>query len=190
MLKTIKWSEDRVLSLKLSENKYGLAQMRKNHLMEFYGVFHETDEWAGIDLNKEKILFCLFVAENRLKSLYSSIIEKDIVQPNSRPIIKRMLSANLGQGLYGGAKLIELTDTYSQLPENIIKPDLSTKNDLEIIYSHELCGVYGDPEKIRKRILAFIETGVNWDESKCFLFKDIQPPPHECSVNVRGSAHG
>lgn len=153
--------------------------MRKNHLMEFYGVFHEADEWTDIDLNNEDILFCLFVAENRLKPLYSSIVERHSVKPNSRPIIKRMLSANLGKGLYGGAKLIELTEIYSQLPENVIKADLSIKDDLEIIYSHELCGMYGDPEKIRKRILTYIESGVNWDESKCFLFKDIQPPPHE-----------
>lgn len=176
MLKSVRWSEDRVVSLKLSEGKYGLAQMRKNHLMEFYGVFREKDEWTGVDLNNETILFCLFVAENRLKPLYSSVIEKASVKPNSRPITKRMLSANLGQGLYGGAKLIELTDTYSQLPENVIKPDLSTKDDLEIIYAHELCGVYGDPEKIRKRILTYIESGVNWDESKRFLFEGIQPP--------------
>ncbi|MGF0334666.1 hypothetical protein CDR19_06560 [Ectopseudomonas toyotomiensis] len=176
MLKSVRWVEDRILSLKISENKYGLAQMRKNHLMEFFGLFQDEDKWENVDLNKEQILFCLFVAENRLKPLYSSIIESETVIPNSRPIIKRMLSANLGQGLYGGAKLIELTDDYSQLPEKVIRPNLSTKDDLEIIYSHELCGMYGDPEKIRKRIQVFIESGINWDESKDFVFRGVPLP--------------
>jgi len=177
MLKSIRWVEDRVLSLKLSENQFGLAQMRKNHLMEFFDVFQENDSWEGIDLNKERILFCLFVAENRLKPLYSSVIDRRDVKPNLRPIINRMLSANFGRGPQGGANLIELTDDYSNLPEKTIKPNLTIKNDLETIYTHELCGMYGDPEKIRKRILVYLETGVNWDESKGFLFSGIPLPP-------------
>lgn len=182
-MKSIKWVEDRIFSLKLSENVYGLAQMRKNHLMEFFDVFQENESWENIDLSKERILFCLFVAENRLKPLYSSVVESKKVTPNSRPIIKRMLSANFGRGPQGGANLIELTDEYSNLPEKTVKPNLSIKSDLDIIYSHELCGMYGDPEKIRKRLLVYLETGVNWDESKGFLFSGIPLPPPSRKVN-------
>ncbi|SOS13856.1 hypothetical protein CFBP6109_00244 [Pseudomonas syringae pv. cerasicola] len=42
MLKSIKWSEDAVLVVKVDDVTYTLAQMRKNGLMEFFDVFRET----------------------------------------------------------------------------------------------------------------------------------------------------
>lgn len=35
----------------------------------------------------------------------------------------------------------------------------------------------GAPEKLRTRLLRYFETGVNWDDSKSFLFKGIPLPP-------------
>ncbi len=57
MLKSIKWSEDAVLVIKVDDVTYTLAQMRKNGLMEFFDVFRSNDSWKDVDLNECKYYF-------------------------------------------------------------------------------------------------------------------------------------
>ena len=59
----------------------------------------------------------------------------------------------------------------------IIKAGVTIDDDLDLIYAFELAGMLGDPEKLRRRLVRFFDSGVNWDEAKPFLFKDIAPPP-------------
>jgi len=179
MLKKIVWNEDSVFSLQLREDLFTLVQMRRNHLMQFFVVRNSTNEWAGTDLNAEYSLFYIFVAENRLKSLFVEKIETSLVTPSREPIPTLMLSAVIGNAGVHGAQLIELTPDYSSYGGRVVKDGLTVEHDLDLIYRHELCGMYGDPEKIRNRLLRYFDTGVNWDESKAFLFKGIQPPPHD-----------
>ncbi|MED5609457.1 hypothetical protein VV867_17295 [Pseudomonas sp. JH-2] len=176
-MKSVKWVEDQILSIKIDEGIYSLAQMRKNSLMEFFDVRRDSDTWKNIDLNKENIIFCLFVTEKKIKPIFSSIVDASKVSPNKRPIKKKMLSAIFGQGPKGGAKLIELTDNYSSYQAKIIKDNLSITTDISEIYDNELCGMVGDPEKIRKRLIIYFNTGVNWDESKGFIFSGVPLPP-------------
>lgn len=87
-----------------------------------------------------------------------------------------MLSAIFGIPGNTGAKLIELTDAYSNIGAKVINGNLSPDSDLKLIHRYELCGMVGDPEKIIARIKVYREPGVNWDPSKEFLFPSIQRP--------------
>ncbi|HIH2752968.1 hypothetical protein L3V59_28915 [Burkholderia aenigmatica] len=176
MLKKIAWSENSIFNVKLGENLFTLAQMRCNHLMQFFDINSEDGAWSGVDLNAVPELFSIYVAENKLKPILTEKIDDSRVTPNRRPIPKLMLSLRIdGPGEFG-ADLIELSETYSVDGKKIIKQKLSSREDLDSIHRYELAGMVGDPNKIKGRLLRFFESGVNWDESKCFIFKDIQPP--------------
>ncbi len=38
--------------------------------MEFFDVSRSNDSWEDVDLNKCKLLFCIFVAEKRIKNIF------------------------------------------------------------------------------------------------------------------------
>lgn len=176
MLKSVKWVEDAVLVVKLDDTLFTLAQMRANGLMEFFDVFSANDDWRDCDLNSADLLFCIFVAEKRLKSLFVRVLEKDEVIVNQRPIPKQMLSFEwLAEDTYT-ANLIELSDGYSSVGGRVIKSNLSVSSDLDIINSHEFCGVFGEPDKLKNRLKFFHETGVNWDEQKKFIYPSLERP--------------
>lgn len=176
MLKRIVWKDNDVFSVRLRDDLFTLAQMRTNQIMQFFDVFRTTNDWSGLDLNSVRSLFYLFVADNRLKPLFVEKLTQKVVMPSEEPIPKLMLSFTVGENNTYGADLIELTDSYESYGGRVVKSNLSEKDDLKLIHTHELCGMVGDPEKIRNRLLRYVETGVNWDEGKSFIFKGIQPP--------------
>jgi hypothetical protein len=177
MLKRIPWKENAVLSFQLGDDLFTLAQMRTNSLMEFFDVFRSTADWAGTDLNQAPIIFCAYAAENRFKAMINEILPAGLVVPNARPVARRMLSPIIeADGKYG-ASLVELDDTFQSVNAKLIQADLDPVKDTQTIYQHELTGMIGDPEKLRKRLTRYAETGVNWDDSKSFLFPGIPLPP-------------
>lgn len=175
MLKSLKWEANQVLSVKVSDNLFTLAQMRMNYLMEFFDVFRSDEDWVEVDLNKEKIIFCIFVSTKNLKGIFSGQVSSGVVV-NSRPIRRRMLSPVFGSSGNNGANLIDLTDEYTNIGAETVKASLTTEKDLQLIYDYESCGMAGNPERILNRLKMYHETGVNWDETKVFLFPDIKPP--------------
>lgn len=175
-MKSVKWVKGSILAVKLDDALFTLAQMRVNGLMEFFDVFSANDDWRGCDLNNADLLFCIFVAEKRLKPLFVRVLEKDEVVVNHRPINKQMLSFEwVAEDTYT-ANLIELTDRYSSFGARVIKSDLSVSADLDIINSHELCGVFGEPDKLKNRLKFFHDTGINWDEQKKIIYHGLERP--------------
>ena len=176
MAKQARWAEDDVLVVKVDESVFTLAQLRKNCLMEFFDVFRSVDEWDGVDLGSAKILFCIFVADKPLKPMFARRVAEGEVARNTRPIIRNMLSFEwLAENSYT-ANLIELSDGYSNIGGRIIKEHLDVKEDLDLIESHEFCGMAGNPQKLRTRLKFIHDTGVNWDEQKKFIYPSLERP--------------
>jgi hypothetical protein len=177
MLKKMNWLEDSVLSIRLRDNLFTLAQMRRNHVMQFFALSRASNEWTGLDLNGESSMFFAFVAESKLKALFVENLDPGQVIPSCEPIPRLMLSAAFGNAGVHGANLIELTQDFSSVGARVVKERLTIENDLDLLYRHQVVGMIGDPEKLRKRLIRYFDTGVDWDDSKTFLFKGIQPPP-------------
>jgi len=77
------------------------------------------------------------------------------------------------------ARLVDLTEAFDIIGSKELTGRLSAADDLDIIYRYELAGSEGNADRISKRLIRYFETGVNWDDSKTILFKDVpQPPPH------------
>ncbi len=82
-------------------------------------------------------------------------IDASKVHPNQRPIDKRMLSLRIDGPGSIGADLVELSEDYSVEGKKIIKEQLSSEKDLDLIYRYELAGMIGDPKKIENRLSRF-----------------------------------
>lgn len=175
MLKQLKWTENAVFSIRLRENLFSLAQMRKNHIMQFFDIQCTTSKWGG-DLNCVRSLFFLFVAENRIKSLFVEKLDRSVVIPSQEPIPRLMLSPVIGSDGSCGANLVELTEDFSAYGARIVKENLSQTLDRDLIYRYELTGMVGDSEKLKNRLILFFDNSLNWDESKSFVFRGIDPP--------------
>lgn len=151
--------------------------MRKNYIMQFFDIKNSSDNWNNIDLNNCKTIFFKFVSPKGLKKIFSQKILIDNVKPSTLPIEKKVLCMDLSRAPNYSAKLVELTDQFDTIGGKELKGELSTLEDIEIIHKYELAGSEGNPERITKRLLRYFETGINWDDSKEFLFKDAPHPP-------------
>ena len=176
-MKRLTWKDDTVLSVQLRPDLFTLAQMRVASLMQFFDIRSDDGAWADVDLSTVTPLFCIKVAENRLKPLFVDVVPVDAVEPNRRSVPTRMIDYRFGGGGDHEADLVELTDSYSNIGADVIKEGLTIDDDLDVIYAHEYVGMFGDPEKLRTRLVRWFDAGVNWDDSKAFVFKGIEPPP-------------
>lgn len=175
----MKWCSGTVLSIKLRDDLFTLAQMREHNLMQFFAISKPDNVWAGTDLNAVPSLGMRFIAERNMKTLFVGKQTAATVTPTMQPIETRMLRHLVRPDGSFGADLIDTTPAADVVNATLLKADLDSKHDLAIIYQYELCGMLGDAEKLRKRLLRFFDTGINWDDAKSFLFKQIAlPPPH------------
>ncbi|MCU7866498.1 MAG: hypothetical protein KZQ92_21305 [Candidatus Thiodiazotropha sp. (ex Lucinoma borealis)] len=62
------WKESKVISIETMEGIYALAQMLKSPYMVFYNHFSDSDDWAGVELSNESILFCKASTRQFLKN--------------------------------------------------------------------------------------------------------------------------
>lgn len=176
MAKRVVWKPGDVFSIKVSEDLYTLAQMRENNLLQFFAVAAKDEKFSGVDLNEQNPLFCIFVAINRVKEILSRNVTDEIKTANGRPTPKIMLSAIFGAGQEAGANVIELSNEFSSVGARVLRKVTRSEGDFSDIYKYDMCGMYGNPAEILRRLLRYFETGVNWDESKRFVFGAVEPP--------------
>lgn len=181
MKSKIKWADGVIISIKINDELFTIAQVRGNHFLQFFNIKNKTGEWTGIDLNQEDPIFCIMVAEKKIKSIFFEEINPELVSPNLRPMPKNLISRHLWASGPNRADLIEFTDDYTNNPKIIIS-GLTIDRDLEVIHRYEYIGMVGDQDKIINRLLTFFDTGVNWDTSKAFIFPGIKPPPQDFVV--------
>lgn len=154
MIKRYRWALDAVLSLKLRDDLFTLAQTRENCLMDFFDIQNKNGHWSDLDLKKVDPLFCLYVADNRLKSLYDAVVPSRDVMPNRRPLPRVMLSATpiMDEKYRCSVSLIELTESFESLGGRTFKEDLVPPKDNADLYAYELCGMWGSADKMAKRL--------------------------------------
>lgn len=175
MLKKLTWQHGDVFAVKIRKDLYSVAQMKENQLMEFFDIFSPLPRWEHLDLNEQRILFCVYISEKCLRPILVERLLPDWVIPNRRPTSRKMLNALFGTPILG-AELIELTPDFSNVGARVLKGPLRLETDLATIHAYELTGMVGDPAKLCARLARCADTGVNWDDSKRFLFPGIQPP--------------
>jgi hypothetical protein len=176
MLKRVTWKQGDLFSVEVSDGIYTLVQMRENNLMQFFALGSKRDDFSGVDLNKEKELFCIFISISRIKEILVRNLNSEVKAINNRPTPAIMLSAILGAGLGAGARVIKLSEEFSNIGATVLRKISKAEGNADDMYKYEMSGMYGNPTELRARLLRYFETGVNWDESKKFVFGAVEPP--------------
>lgn len=179
MAKRNLWQDGDVLSLKLRDDLYTLAQMRIPPYMCFFDIRSTDGNWKGVKLDDVNLLFCILVSDARLKPLIVGRVSPDTATPSTKPMPKLFIKPHLYTGgghPFRGGDLIEIDARGETTARPIVKGDLSTERDQDIIWQYELTNMWVEPEKIRERLIRYFDTGVNWDPHKEKVFPGISPP--------------
>jgi hypothetical protein len=84
MLKQVRWRRNAIVSVKLREDLYTLAQMQVNHFMQFFDVRSSDGQWRDIDLNAAPRLFCIYVAVDWIGPLFDAFVYTPSVKQDMR----------------------------------------------------------------------------------------------------------
>lgn len=135
----ITWKQDVVISIKLKDDLFVLAQMLKSPYMAFLNAFSKTDSWSEIDLEQVSILYIKGVTKHFLKN--SEIKKENAVTPKSNLDLPKFW---LQQGAGSNEKTIwhgtpdEMNIMYiGEEGCRIIENDISKAGSQKIDYSAE-----------------------------------------------------
>ena len=84
------WKSGKVISIRLRNGVYVLAQMVREPYLVFFNHFKQENSWKGVTLKEENILFCKAVTRQFLRSSPATIVKN----------IERWLPTNEVQVLY------------------------------------------------------------------------------------------
>ena len=162
-----------VLNIRLKPDLHCLAQMGTNHYLKFFDICNRNGVWSNIDLNEIKSVFCIFVAEKKLRPIIERILERESVIQSRTPFPRTLIAYNMNGLGRLVTSLVQLDEKYTSASFIVLKEELSIERDLTDICNYEFIGVFGDSEKIRDRLITYFETGRNWDESKNYIFPGV-----------------
>jgi hypothetical protein len=180
------WKKDSVISLKLKNDLYTLAQMANTvSKMRFFNIFKDDDVWESIDLNSLDSLFCVSVGNVVIQRLGHRRVTLDEVKPSRLPCERFFIDPfenydgyNLrGEFLWRGGRLVDLGEGSLGIARSAptLTPNLSLEQHREVIKKFELSGMWG-AEQILNRLMRCYSTGVNQDPMKEKVF----PGLHDC----------
>src|ERR1700729_3079524 len=112
MKKLKPWPEGRLVSLKLRDDLYTIAQLCRPTYLRCFKIAKRDGDWRDLDLNQVGILFCLPVLRTVLSALEDGRVDPS-VKPSSAPFERYWLTPNLriGRGrMFRGARLVESSE--------------------------------------------------------------------------------
>lgn len=178
------WKKGNVISLKIAENVYTLAQMANDSAkMRFFDIFHKNDVWENIDLNNVKELFCVAVGNIVIQKLgVRRIPDKKLIK-SKLPCEGLFISPHMNpegyrlrkEFIWKGGKLVDegedaIEAAYSA---TVIIENLNIKEHYDLIIKYELENMYGDID-IKERLLNYLNTGINIDSMKFKIFPGLE----------------
>jgi hypothetical protein len=167
--------ETYVYKYKISKDIFSIIQIKSSFCLFFDIFFEEIDDDIIVDLNNINILHYRFIATQRLKDFF---VKKENSVKHYNYQGKKFLFLDFfykSAGNYG-VNLVELPDNLDMLPLKKIEADLTLENNYKDIVNYELIGMIGDSNKIISRLNNYIKTGIDFDESKKFIFPNIILP--------------
>lgn len=111
--RAVPWKEGKVISIRLKNGVYVLAQMLKAPDILFFNLFNDNDNWEGVALSNEKILFVRSVTRQFIKFSFITVIK------NIQPLIGYKLPT---KWIYAGFGSKSRIVTVSGKEENLILP--------------------------------------------------------------------
>jgi hypothetical protein len=172
--KRVTWKENALISLKLRDDLFTIAQMLRRPYLRLFKVCNKDGVWLNLDLNRVDILFCVPVGRVVRQQLAEGKVKDRSVIPSSLPFPKLWMRPYLnfdGGFPFIGARLIELDPAkhMETTTAPIVKDWLRPKADAESIKKYELTNMWG-ADDLRKRLVTYFDTGIDRDELKEKVF--------------------
>ena len=172
MPKRVTWKENALISLKLRDDLFTIAQMLTSPFLRLFKVSNKDGVWRNLDLNKVEVLFCVLVGQVVLQQLCEGKVRDRSVIPSSLPFPKLWMRPYLnfdGGFPFIGARLIELDPNKGYTTAPVVKDWLRPKADAELIKKYELTNMWGASD-LRERLIRYFDTGIDRDELKEKVF--------------------
>lgn len=173
-----KWEKGAVLSVKLRDDLYTLAQTLRRPYIRYFGIRSPNGLWENVNLNHERILFEVATGRVVIQRLVVGRVVDDSVIPDHRPFkrffIRPIIKLVPGAINYEGANLIDLgvdgENDVTRAP--IVQANLTVEHDRDIIEKYDTDGVWGD-NHISDRLCHFFDTGRDIARTKLKIFPDL-----------------
>jgi len=198
-MKRFIWKENHVLSIKIKDNLYVLAQLvGESPLIAFFNFFSESNEWDNIELHNSDVLFVANVARDCIKrsGFYKvSNIDacKEIIIPlywisifaGGSRFVKFQSGTNnevefITLGDEPGGRLIEVKVGMGVYDNPVIEKSI---NDNAIIDCHELTSLRVYPE-LNERLYLCHKLSKSIDPAKDIAFNRHLPDYYENYVKI------
>lgn len=191
MSKRIIWKSGDLLSIKLRDGLFTIAQMLTSPLMRFYDISDNDGQWRHVDLNQVAPLFRVMVASRLInKYLVHEKVKDKTVIPSCMSFERYWIDPYTSldkfyPGYYWkrdgknsfpfmGGKLIDLgpNEDFSVTEAPVIKENLQLPQDREIIEKYELTPMWSH-EDLGARLIRYFDTGINRDDLKFEVFPGL-----------------
>ena len=172
MPKRVTWKENALISLKLRDDLFTIAQMLRLPFLRLFKICNRDGVWRNLDLNEVEVLFCAMVGRVVRQQLCEGKVRDRSVIPSALPFQKSWIDAYVnfdGGFLFIGGKLIEVDPTKDITTAPVVKDWLRPKADAELIKKYELKNMWG-ADDLRKRLVTYFDTGVDRNELKDKVF--------------------
>lgn len=161
---------------KISENIFGLVQVKGAFCIFFDIFFEHTNKNLKLDLNKINILHYRHIATQRLKNFFVKV-ESDVQLYDYEGVDFFVLDFFYKAPSLYGANLSKLPKNLDMLPLEIVVSDLSVDKNYNELIKYDLISMIGEVNDIKKRLCIYLETGVDFDNTKNFIFPNLTPKP-------------
>jgi hypothetical protein len=191
MAKRIIWKSGDLLSIKLKDDLFTIAQILTSYIARFYDISNKDGQWEHVDLNQVTPLCRVMVASRLInKYLVHEKIKNKTVIPSRIPFEQYWIDPYTSMdkfypGYYWerdgknsfsfmGGKLIDLGPNLNicSTKAPIIKENLQLPQDREIIEKYELTPMWSH-EDLGARLIRYFDTGINRDDLKFEVFPGL-----------------
>ena len=185
MLKIIRNVKNHIYTIKIRDNLYSIVQNRHGYCYEFFDIFFTTpsNDLLEINLNNYDVLMSSNCAAGRFKDFFLRLEKK--ASPNNRVMQDKFLDFghvimfNMSNGIKNKepweTSLIKIPDVLHPLSYEVIIPKIDELRDIEAIYKYEFHGLVGEVNKLKEKLIHYVDTGILWGEDKDFFFPNTEP---------------
>lgn len=199
----IRWKENRLISIKLRNGKFILAQLLQAPYMIFFNLYNNSAIWSDINIEEKNIIFCHAVTRQFIKSSECSVIT------NISPLVNYTPPTEWIHAVHSTTKVLHINNTSdrtvvliakdpmlvrkyilnsekntdpSGIYEKVLQYDLKPK-DFDKITSIELTTIEMYPY-LNERLLLCHKFNKNVDPYKEIIFDQTLPDEYLDFVNI------
>jgi hypothetical protein len=176
----IQWKENSLVSLKLREDLYTIALLKRSPYMWFFDISYSHGNWENVDFDKPSPLFCVLVgravtqklavekiSDKFFESLKALAIPSQWIKP-----LDNTADWQVDNFPWRGGRLIDLDPEVGSVDSPIVIPELDVRKHRDLIETCELTNMWGDQD-LSDRLCRYFEAGVNRDDLKFEVFPGL-----------------